>query len=206
MMAAAITEAWPHVAEDGRLYRVERYHAMTHGIEESGVVWDAPPDCSSGVPDVRVYMPESGTTEGPAREFSAEELRQLPEFLKSEPEGPAVADHLEPPPEPGERGLKYRYEKALRGRVGNGPGQLTPAEFVVLVMLLTYADENLCNARPGGTRLAADCGLTGSTAARRATERAGEVAAKGYAAITRRGTNTGGNSAQTYRLKLPEWP
>ena len=170
-----------------RRCRIVRLTPGVHKPWEEGVTWERDP-----VDQLKVYeyAPEPEPTEKPE-----------PEYVEPRP-----APGNEPPPLPGEMGLKFRYEKALRGRVGHGPGQLTPAEFVLLSMLLTYADEDLCHACPGNARLAADCGMSGKGAAGDAGKRAGVVASKGFSVVTRRGTNIGGNVSQEYRLKLPEWP
>lgn len=187
---------------DGRPARLVKQYDADTDPDLEGITWDRP----DGRPlflcaEVYVYVDGSVT---------AGEQDELPEFLRPEPTasapGPVAVPGDEPPPREGEKGLKFRYGKALRGRVGHGPGQLTPAEFVLLSMLLTYADEDLRHAHPGNARLAADCGMTGKGAAGDAGKRAGVVAAKGFSVVTRRGTNVGGNVSQEYRLKLPEWP
>lgn len=194
----------------GRRCRIEPRDCVRHspGKSGEGAAWDFVSTHPFLSAEVYVYLCEDEPEQGAA--VTAGEQDELPEFLRPEPTasapGPLAMPSNEPPPREDEKGLKFRYGKALRGRVGHGPGQLTPAEFVLLSMLLTYADENLRHAHPGNARLAADCGMTGKGAAGDAGKRAGAVASKGFSVVTRRGTNVGGNVSQEYRLKLPEWP
>ena len=145
-------------------------------------------------------------------ELSAEaDAGELPEFLREalEAEGQVTETESEHSPArkptAGERGLKFRYPKELRGRVGRGPGKLTPTEFAALMMLHSYADPDLSNARPGHVRLAEDLGYSGRHATRTVRELVSSLETKGFLVVTRRGSNGSTPVATTYRLSLPEW-
>lgn len=99
---------------------------------------------------------------------------------------------------------KFGYLQALRGRLGDGPGDLTRAEFAVLVMLWTYSSADLTEARPGHARLAADLGYTGSSASKTVGRLTRSLERKRYLLVARRGSNVRGNSATSYTLTLPE--
>lgn len=179
----------------GQLYSIEDHDEREHHPAMEGIAWER----LAGTDRVIEYAPEPGS--GAAKDEPEPVAEPEPDPVADEPSPGRV-----PPPTPGEAGLKHRYEKALRGRIGYEEGQLTPAEFVLLFVLLTYASEDLTDAYPGNARLAADCGIGGKGAAKRAGKRAGVVVEKGFAVVTRHGSNASGNVSQAYRLKLPEWP
>lgn len=95
---------------------------------------------------------------------------------------------------------KFEWLEALRGR-----SNLSNAAYRVLVNLATYADANLSGARPGNARLASDCGYTGAHTGKTVGKVVQRLIDKGYAVVLRRGTNSRGNLAATYRVTLPEW-
>lgn len=88
----------------------------------------------------------------------------------------------------------FGYMRALRDA-----DDLTATEYRVLANMLTYADWDLTNARPGNSRLAQHVGCSVSSVSKhvRALHR------KGYLRRTSPGTNYGGNHAATYTLTLP---
>lgn len=107
---------------------------------------------------------------------------------------------------PGEGELrKFEFEKGLRGRIGDGDGQMSRAEYAALVMLATYASGDLTGASPGHVRLARDLGYSGSDPARVVRELIRSLKRKGYLVQTRGGRNLRGSVSSEYRLKLPEW-
>lgn len=61
---------------------------------------------------------------------------------------------------------RYEWERKLRGCIGKAPQQITPTEFVVLVMLSTYTTRVGSGARPAAATLAEDCGTSVKTVRR----------------------------------------
>lgn len=89
---------------------------------------------------------------------------------------------------------KLDYQKRLRG------AGLNPTEYMVLNMMLCYANADLTNARPGHMRLAEDTGLDERTV-RRVVARLTE---KGYLVLSLQGGNLiGRGMANVYMLTLP---
>lgn len=95
------------------------------------------------------------------------------------------------------RPSKFQYLEALRDA-----HDLTHAEFHLLTVLLTYADADLTNARPGHTRLAVHMGYSAGDP-RQVRKLLDSLERKGYVEVQEPGTNTGSRRATTYRLTLP---
>lgn len=86
------------------------------------------------------------------------------------------------------------YVTKLRG------AGLPPAEYMVLMMVWTYSNEDMVNAFPSLNRLAEDTGLSKSTVKRCLRS----LRTKGYLTVDARGGNVDGkNLATRYRLTLP---
>lgn len=89
---------------------------------------------------------------------------------------------------------KLQWQKRLRG------AGLTPAEYMVLVTLSTYADRHLRNARPGWARMVNDTGLDLRTIKKAVSHLLG----KEYLVLTEPGGNQYGKGrANVYELTLP---
>lgn len=178
-----------------------------HRPEGRGSTWEVAK--MNPTTDHPALVVELEPTTARGRQLTAAELERLPPFFA---EAPATANptttettsRTDQNRAPSKALRKFDYLVELRGRIGKGEQDLTPAEFAALVMLHTYADADLNNARPGHGRLAADLGYTGDSAKKTVGKLTRSLEAKGYLLVTRKGSNRGGNLATTYTLTLPK--
>ncbi|MBK0332507.1 hypothetical protein I8D64_13990 [Brachybacterium sp. MASK1Z-5] len=193
---------------DGRRCRVTPYDESVHTPGTAHTAWDPYPDQFPAGPFTEVIEYAPAGHEAPIvtnttapRRLTEEEVQELPEFLRphttAEPE--PVSETLVPKVRraPSGKPSKFQYLEALRDA-----HDLTHAEFHLLTVLLTYADADLSNGRPGHARLAAHMGYGGGDP-RQVRKLLDSLERKGYVEVQEPGTNTGSRRAATYRLVLP---
>lgn len=221
---ASNTEQWPHLAEDGRRYRVEQYSAMVHDIDDMGTLWEVAPGHTGGVPTLWVFEPEVSelddegmSTRAIAPIVGADQptvTRDLARDASASPateprqitgrDGKTHSTSSEPVPKvPSGVPRKLLYAEVLAA----GRPDLTDAEYRLLMAMWKYADNTtLGDIYPGHARLVEQVGLAPTKNNRDSIgRRISSLIQKGYVVRVREGATVPRRRAAEYRLTLPEW-
>lgn len=183
------------IMPDGREATRRRHDPSKHTDEAEGNDWDRLADDPGFVGE---YLPDfmQESLRGDGKEEQGPSVPDEPGSVDESAEAYTYTSHP-----PSGKGLKFAWEKQLRGRMGKGPQHLTARELAALFVLGTYADENLTKVRPGRERLKRDMGYSGKSGAKTVGEILTALERKSFIVPVSRDRGR----VTVYRLTTPEW-